>query len=469
MSVVELEVQPEPAVDPSQVRRWKRYPAYRDSGVEWLGEVPAHWTTMRFKYAASSIQMGPFGGMLKDLSPMDTGFKVYGQENTINNDFEVGHRWITQTQYLDLSRYSLVPGDLVLTRKGSIGKCKVFPTGVQPGIADSDTIRVRLDGDTVLTPFVVRLLHDAQYLQEQIRYSSRGAILSGLSTTTIAELYLTLPPLPEQRIIAAFMDRETARIDALVAKKERLIGLLQEKRTALISHAVTKGLNPDVPVRNTGVEWLGKVPAHWEMKKLKHVISFVTSGSRGWAEHYTDEGPIFLRIGNLSRGTIALDLQDIQHVVPPLGTEGQRTRTRGGDVLFSITAYIGSVGLVPQEFGDAYVSQHVALTRPIRSLVEPEWIGFTFISHPGQALLRLPLYGGTKEGLSLDDVRDLPLLLPPLEEQRQIVQYLVQQTSRYGRLIEKLRQHIASLHEYRTALISAAVTGKIDVRDEVAT
>jgi type I restriction enzyme S subunit len=214
-----------------------------DSGVDWLGEVPGHWEVKRIKYLAigqnCGIQMGPFGGLLKDLSVEETGFKVYGQENTINDDFTAGHRWITYKQLLEMARYSIRKGDLLLTRKGSIGKCRVVPDDVIPGIIDSDTIRVRVNEDQILKGFLVRLMHEAWYLQEQIVWNSRGAIVTGLNTTTIAELRVAVPPLSEQKAIASYLDRETTKIDALIAKIREGIEKLKEYRTALISSAVT--------------------------------------------------------------------------------------------------------------------------------------------------------------------------------------------------------------------------------------
>ena len=141
-------------------------------------------------------------------------------------------------------------------------------------------------------------------------------------------------PQSEQRAIAAFLDRKTAKIDALVAKKERLIELLQEKRTALITRAVTRGLDPSVPMKDSGIEWLGEIPAHWNVTRIKNLSPFVTSGSRGWAEFYSDEGPLFLRIGNVQSESVDLDLDEIQHVRPAArrrgGTDSRKTRRHPG-------------------------------------------------------------------------------------------------------------------------------------------
>jgi type I restriction enzyme S subunit len=276
-----------------------------------------------------------------------------------------------------------------------------------------------------------------------------------------------VPSPQEQQAIATFLDYEVDKINMLIEKKERLIELLQEKRAALISHAVTKGLDPTVRMRDSGVEWLGEIPVHWEVKRLKFVTSFVTSGSRGWAQYYSDEGAVFLRIGNLSRTSIALDLEDIQYVSPPDGTEGERTRVKQYDVLISITAYIGSVAVVSEDIGEAYVNQHIALTRPRKDVIDSKWLGYCLVSQVGQDQFRMLLYGGTKDGLGLDDVKNLFCLVPPIFDQHAIVSYLDAETAKIDALISRIQEGIEKLKEYSTALISAAVSGKIDVREEI--
>jgi type I restriction enzyme S subunit len=213
---------------------------------------------------------------------------------------------------------------------------------------------------------------------------------------------------------------------------------------------------------------LGEIPAHWEVKRLKFLTSLVTSGSRGWAQYYSDDGAIFLRIGNLSRTSIELDFQDIQYVSPPRGTEGERTQVQQNDVLLSITAYIGSVAVVTEDIGEAYVNQHIALTRPRKEVINSRWLAYCLMSQIGQAQFGLLLYGGTKDGLGLGDVSNLYAFVTPLAEQIAVVEFINRETAKIDALIAKIREGIEKLKEYRTALISAAVTGKIDVRNEVA-
>ena len=214
----------------------------KPSGIQWLGDVPQHWTVSRIKFMVQpndGIQMGPFGGMLLDLDGVDTGFKVFGQENTISGDFTRGQRWISQERYAELERYAAKNGDLVLTRKGSLGNARLIVDLPQPGIIDSDTIRVRVDNDIVASRFLAKLLHEAPYIAEQITRKKRGAILPGLNTSIIANLVVVLPNRDEQDELLSYLDSESLRFNTLQAEAERAIELLQERRTALISAAVT--------------------------------------------------------------------------------------------------------------------------------------------------------------------------------------------------------------------------------------
>jgi type I restriction enzyme S subunit len=224
--------------------------------------------------------------------------------------------------------------------------------------------------------------------------------------------------------------------------------------------------NDGVVMKDSGIEWLGEVPVHWEVMSLKRDLLFLTSGSRGWADHYADDGALFIRIGNLPRNDIHLDLSDIQRVAVPDGTEGERTRVQSGDVLFSITAYLGSVAVVPEDFEVAYVSQHVALARLSGQSLLPKWVAYLTLSSVGKTYLETQGYGGTKVQLSLDDVRNIPMLAPSLDEQQIIIAFLDSETAKFDTLTLEANRAIALLQERRSALISAAVTGKIDVREQ---
>ena len=296
---------------------------------------------------------------------------------------------------------------------------------------------------------------------------TKDSAIPGLSREDAYYRMVPIPSSPEQAAIVRCLDHVDRRIRRYVAAKERLILLLEEEKQAVINRAVTRGLDPNVPLRPSGVEWLGDVPEHWERCRLRNVVSEVTTGSRGWSSYASDAGPLFIRVGNLNRGSLQLRFDDMVRLNLPKTSETIRTRIRPGDLLISVTAYIGSVGIAPEEFEESYVSQHVARCRP-RPGSCSQWLGYVLLSKVGQTHGQISLYGGTKDGLSLDDVKSYQILLPPLAEQTAIVEYLDKATADNDAAIARARRQIELIHEYRTRLIADVVTGKLDVREAAA-
>jgi type I restriction enzyme S subunit len=440
-----------------------RYPSYKDSGVEWLGAVPAHWELNRIRFVA---ELNPSKSEIRDLDretavsflPME----AIGDDGSLNLETE--------------KRIAEVETGYTYFRDGDVTVAKITPCyengkgalmmGLVNGIGFGTTelIVARPLPSKVSGRYLnyIFLSPDFRSLGESHMYGAGGQ--KRVPDAFVRNFATVFPPLPEQALIAAFLHRETAKIDELVAEQRRLMELLKEKRQAVISHAITKGLNPDAPMKPSGIEWLGDVPAHWEVMPLKRDLTFLTSGSRGWAENYSDEGELFIRITNLTRDSIRLDLADIQRVAVPDGAEGSRTKVRDGDVLFSITAYLGSVAVVTDTLESAYVSQHVALARLRQSRLEAQWVGYVAISIVGKTWFEMQSYGGTKIQLSLDDVRNLPIPTPCVSEQRMVVAFIEDELARFETLTTEAQRAIDLLQERRTALISAAVTGQIDVR-----
>jgi type I restriction enzyme S subunit len=215
----------------------------KDSGFSWIGRIPRHWQVKRLKFTAPDslpgIQIGPFGGMITNLPDEETGYKLYGQENTISGDFSRGHRWIEEDRFNLLYEYSLEPGDIVVTRKGSLGGCRIVPSGIVPGIMDSDTIRIRPDRLKIHPDFLAIILREANYISCQIEQNKRGAILAGLNTQTVSNLYIVIPPTDEQDAILQYLQSENARIVRMMAANRHFIGVMEEYRSALITNAVT--------------------------------------------------------------------------------------------------------------------------------------------------------------------------------------------------------------------------------------
>lgn len=298
-------------------------------------------------------------------------------------------------------------------------------------------------------------------------FDAHGSTMRHIKKESLKERVF-VPDVATQESIALALDRETARIDALIEKKTRFIELLKEKRQALITRAVTKGLDPTVPMKDSGVEWIGEVPAHWEVVRVKHVAGSITSGPRGWSDLITEAGDsAFIQSGDLSdEGKVLVD--KAQSINAPRGTETKRARLDEGDVLVCITgAKTGRVALMHREEKPAYLNQHLSRARPCLSVVDPAFLSCTLSSGIGRTYFDVTQYG-LKQGLGLDDVRNVPMLLPPLPEQELIVEQIKNETQRIDRLATYAAQSITLLKERRSALITAAVTGQIDLREDAA-
>jgi type I restriction enzyme S subunit len=356
--------------------------------------------------------------------------------------------------------YLLQEGDFLISRSGTVGRAYVYRTENGTCAYAGYLVRFVLREDQC--PQFLFYLTKSPHFQRWLSSSAIEATIGNVNGEKYANILVPAPPFHVQRAIADYLDRETAWLDKLMASKEWLLELLAEKRRALITRAVTRGLNPNAPLRDSGLPWLGEIPEHWDVAQLRRFTRYITSGSRGWAEYYSVEGSIFVRIGNLTRDSIGVDLSDIQHVDPPLGAEGERTRIEPGDLLFSITAYLGSVAVAPDTLSGAYINQHIALVRINRAVLSPEFAAYAAVADTGRIQFDFQGYGGTKVQLALDDVKDIWLPVPPLPEQQAIVAHIASETAKLDALRTAAERTISFLKERRAALIAAAVTGQLD-------
>ena len=433
----------------NQLGKYQPYPDYKDSGVEWLGYIPKEWLPTRLKYI-SHVNMGQSPNS-EDCNDVGNGVPF------LQGNAEFGRKTPSPKQFCEVAKKNAKPGDFLFSVRAPVGAVNIANQlyGIGRGLC-----AIRPSSD-VINEYLWWVL---QISKVQFDAISTGSTFEAVSAEQVNNFSLALPSRAEQKIIATFLDYETARIDQLIARQKQLIELLKEKRQAVISHAVTKGLNPNAPMKDSGVEWLGQVPEHWDVLKMKHLLQFVTSGSRGWAEFYSDSGALFFRIANLTRDTIRPKLDSIQNVSPPDNSEGERSRINEGDILISITADLGSVCVADKSIAGGYVSQHVSLSRPKTSILSSDWLAYFVLADTAKEQLLGSGYGGTKVQLSLEDIRDLTVCVPNKYEQTQIADFLNERSKQFEQLINRATSLISYLQERRTALISAAVTGKIDLR-----
>lgn len=413
------------------------------------------------------------------LGSIDSGVSV----NAVDIPAEVGQLGVMKTSCVYSGRFessenkAVVPedygrvncpvraGSLVVSRMNTpdlVGAAG-FVTKDEPNLFLPDRLwQVTFDESKVQPRFMYWWTQSAMY-RDQVRVACAGTSSSMQNLDQESFRSFAVPRISRslQACIANFLDDKTARIDALIAEKERLVDRLTKmKRDAIDAAVLGAGAScSGQPLK--GLEVLGSIPAAWAASRMKFELEYVTSGSRGWAEHYANDGALFVRIGNLTRDSIELDLSDVQRVALPDAAEGVRARVQQGDLLISITAYLGSVAVAPVDIEEAYVSQHVSLARPNGLRALPKWLGYVVLSSIGRTFFDLQAYGGTKVQLSLDDIRELPVPLPSTEVQRERIYLLEARLLHLSELASHAQAHIARLREYRSSLISAAVTGQL--------
>ncbi len=428
------------------------YPAYKDSGVAWLGDVPEHWESARLSwlFRRKKITDRPDAELLSVYRDHGVVPKSSRDDN-FNKPSD------------DLSAYQLVEvGDLVLNKmktwQGSIAISQY------EGIV-SPAYFVARPTKTFGLQYMHYLLRSPIYISQYLRYSAGIRPNQwDLDYDDFKLLPALLPPLPEQAAIAAFLDRETAKIAALIAKQERMIALLGEKRQALIAHAVTKGLRADAPMQDSGVAWLGEIPAHWKLIPLKRLSPRI-SGRLVYqpAQYFSDDGIPFIMGNNVTNDGIRWT--GVKYVPLEINERFAHHALHEGDV---ITVRVGAPGVtcvVPKEADGLNCGSLMIIRRS--GNFNSRWLAYAMNSWVVRNQIALVQYGAAQEQINIEDAREFLLPVPPLEEQAALVQSLACALQQLSQLEERSTHAIALMREHRTSLIAAAVTGKIDVRGEV--
>jgi type I restriction enzyme S subunit len=454
------------------LRRWKRYSAYKDSDVEWLGEIPEHWEVTKLGAKCSvKARLGWKG--LKASEYVEEGYIFLSTPNIKEKKIDFDNvNYITADRYFESPEIMLEVDDVLIAKDGStLGIVNVVrslpaPTTVNSSIA---VIRHKQSFDSVFLYYFLA----SDYTQNVIQSMKDGMGVPHLFQADLRKFTVLTPPISEQQAIASFLDRETAKIDALIAKKERLIELLQEKRTAIISHAVTKGLDPTVPLKDSGVEWLGEIPAHWKCHLFRRVIQSMCDGPFGSdmkSSHYANEGVRLIRLQNIGQGYF--DNSDKAYIPEEHFLSLPGHDAAPGDLLIAGLGdqnnAVGRACLVPDDVNRAMVKADCFRIRLNQQQLLHIFAMYLLCSSIARAGVKLQTRGATRDRINLSGTAQLHVVIPPLDEQKAIASYLDREIVKIDALIAKIREGIEKLKEYRTALISAAVTGKIDVRNEVA-
>jgi len=438
-------------------------PAYADgvmSGIEWLGSLPRHWKVTRLKRVCkvfpSNIDKKSYEG---DPPVHLCNYTDVYYNDRITADLPFMSATATEDQ---IERFTLRAGDIIITKDSETADDIAIPAYVPhdlPGVVCGYHLSMLRPLPGTHGAFI-KWLFDSKFVKASVQVRANGLTRVGLGQYALDNLELPFPPLSEQAAIAAFLDRETGKIDALVEEQKRLIKLLKEKRQAVISHAVTKSLNPDAPMKDSGIEWLGQVPAHWKLKCLKYLGEAII-GLTYSPDEVTDEGNgvLVLRSSNVLNDKISLvDNVFVSAEIP------NDLKTRCGDILIcsrnGSRALIGKNAVINAEHEGMTFGAFMTIFRSRYSL----FLRWVFKSRLFEAQAGA-FMSSTINQLTSTTLCSMEIALPPEVEQHAISAYLERITSEIGGLIDEADKTVGLLAERRAALISAAVTGKIDVRE----
>jgi type I restriction enzyme S subunit len=432
----------------------KKYDSYKDSGIEWIGEIPSHWAVNKVKHNFSfKTGFTPPSGKSEYY---EDGTHVWInisdlQEKEISDSVNK----ITDKAIEDFKPEIVQKGSLLYSFKLSVGRVG-FNT--MDCYTNEAIFSINPDSSTNLNFFYYSL-------PDQILKNANENIYGAkiLNQELIKNAYLVIPPTTEQTSIANFLDRKTSEIDDIIADKKRLLELYEEEKTAIINQAVTKGLDPNVPMKDSGIEWLGEIPEHWEVIPLTKYLESIVD-YRGRTPKKQNEGLFLVTARNIKKRIIDyslseeyVDYEDAQNLL-------ERGRPEIGDVLFTTEAPLGEVANIDRV--DIALAQRVIKFRGKKGVLDNYFLKYFLSSDSFQQDLYTYSTGSTAIGIKASKLHHLTCLLPPISEQQSIVQHIETECSKIDFKKARTKELIELLIEYRTALISEAVTGKIKVTED---
>ncbi|MDQ3800400.1 MAG: restriction endonuclease subunit S [Acidobacteriota bacterium] len=420
----------------------KTYEKYKPSGIEWIGDIPEHWGYYRLKTVFDSEQNGIWGDESQEnendvyclrVADFDRDFdNLSTQNNTLRNIFQQ-----------DFEKRQLKPGDLLIEKSGGgektpIGRVGVYDWEDKKAVCSNFMARLVVNSDKAKSKFLFYFFKKLYAVRINTKSIKQTTGIQNLDTYSYFNEIICLPPITEQTAIADYLDEKTAEIDKLIANKKRLIELLKEERTAIINKAVTRGVEANAKLKPSGIDWLGDIPEHWEVKKLKYVAN-LKSGNSITSELIRDEGEFPVYGGNGLRGYFSSFTHEGDFVL--IGRQG---------------ALCGNINYAFNKF---WASEHAVVATLLNEKHQILWLGELL------RMMNLNQYSqsAAQPGLAVETIKNLFVPVPPVEEQKEIVKFIEAKTNEIDLTISKIEKEIQLIKEYRTALISEVVTGKIKV------
>lgn len=425
----------------------------KNSGIDWIGNIPKSWTITILSALFSERKCKNSGLVENNLLSLSYG-------NIVRKNIESNEGLLPAS----FEAYNIIePGNIIFRLTDLQNDKRSLRTGLckEQGIITSAYITLQIKSDD--SPRYMHYLFHTYDLCK-VFYGMGDGVRQSMNYEDLKCLRILRPDKESQHRIADYLDRKCSLIDSIIAKQQEVIEKLKEYKLSLITEAVTKGLNPDVPMKDSGVEWIGKIPKYWKTVKIKIGVTKVGSGKTplGGSETYSDKGILFLRSQNIHDTGVILD--NPTYITSEVDEEMKSTRVLPNDVLLNITGgSIGRCAIFPKELHTANVNQHVSIIRTKKDIFTSEYMHYYWISDLGQTAIKIYQTGGNREGMSADAIKNSPINLLPIQEQKQISEYLNSKCEKIDFLINKKQKLIDKFIEYKKSLIYEVVTGKKEV------
>ena len=449
--------------------KFKTYPKYKDYGIEWIGEIPEDWEVKKLKFTSDVY----ISNVDKKIDSNEEVVFLCNYIDVYKNEFITSNLEFMQStaSFEQIKKLALSKDDVIITKDSETIEEIAIPALV---VEDLENIvcgyhlsLIRTHKEKLLGRYLFRLFQNKQF-SKQFSINANGVTRFGISTYPIKNILILLPPWQEQKSIAEYLNKEILKINTLIEKDKRLIELLKEKRISLINHAVTKGLNPNVKMKDSGIKWIGEIPKEWEVNKVKHKY-LVIDGDRGKEypseDDLKDSGIPFLSAGCIDDFKLFIDKSNYisEEKFHKLG----RGKLKNKDIILTVRGTIGKAAVfLVSSYNTGFINAEMMILRKYDNL-EYDYLFYIIFCDVWQKQVDYYSYGTAQKQLNNFILKNILIPIPSLNEQNKIVQSLDKSTTKINKTIKLIEQKIALLEEYKKSIIHHVVTGKIDVREVI--
>lgn len=434
----------------------------RDSGIPWIGEVPEGWKVVPLKYLlsneANNLKVGPFGSQLSGSDFTDDGYWVYNQRSVLDKNFDSNDTFISESKFNSMNSFKVEENDILITTRGTIGKICRIPQNYHKGIIHPCIIKFRINESLLMYSLLEKIFNESDLVKKQFEINSNATTIDVIYGSTLRNILIPVPPVQIQHSIADFLDFKCSEIDTLIENLRARMESAKEYKKAIITEAVTKGLDKDAKMKDSGVEWIGEIPEGWKVARLKQVLKTpMKYGASESGVEYSDELPRYIRITDITLDNKLKDIGKLslteQQAIGYLLSEKTVLFARSG-------ATVGKTFLYKPEYGRAAFAGYMISAIPNNNKIKAEWLYYYTLSQTYLDWVNSSFSQATIQNIGADKYSNLPIVIPSLITQQQIINYLDSKCSEIDALLQNYEDQIATLEEYKKSLIYEYVTGK---------